>query len=118
MLLVEFVLGVLLTTVINFQPDKHTALQTTVLALHIIIGLALVFGSIAHVITSRSSHLLGAKPLKGVIFIIAAFITGGIASDNGNSWAVLIMALCFGAAITNYGQSYIRVKATSTKQAQ
>jgi uncharacterized membrane protein YgdD (TMEM256/DUF423 family) len=110
MLLAEFILGVLLTTVINFQPHKHSALQTTVLIFHIIIGIVLIAGSIAHAITSRSSRLLGLKPIKGVLFIIAAFIAGGVSTDNGNSWAVLIMALCFGAAITNYGLSYIRVK--------
>jgi len=114
MLLAEFILGVLLTTVINFQPHKHSALQTTVLVFHIIIGIALVAGSIAHAITSRKSHLLGLKPFKGIVFIITAFIAGGISTDNGNSWAVLIMALGFGAAITNYGLSYIKVKATST----
>jgi len=72
MLLAEFILGVLLTTVINFQPHKHSALQTTVLVFHIIIGIALVAGSIAHAITSRKSHLLGLKPFKGIVFIITA----------------------------------------------
>lgn len=113
LLLVEFILGVLLTTVINFQPHKYSALQTIVLALHIIIGIALIAGSIAHVITTRSSNLLGLKPIKGVIFTLTAFIAGGISTDSGNSWAVLIMALGFGAAITNYGLSYIKIKAVS-----
>lgn len=111
MLLVEFILGVLLTTVINYQPHKHSVLQTTVLVAHIVVGLALIVASIAHAITSRSSHLLGLKPLKGVVFIVAAFIAGGLSADSGNSWAILIMALCFGAAITNYGLSYSQVKA-------
>jgi len=110
MLLAEFVLGVLLTTVIDFQPHKQSVLQTTVLVSHIIIGIALIAGSTAHAITSRKSHLLGLKPFKGIVFILTAFIAGGISVDNGNSWAVLIMALGFGAAITNYGLSYIKVK--------
>jgi cytochrome c biogenesis protein CcdA len=116
LLLVEFILGVLLTTVIDFQPHKHSALQTIVLISHIIIGIALIAGSIAHAITSRKSHLLGLKPLKGIIFILTAFIAGGISVDNGNSWAVLVMALGFGAAITNYGLSYIKVKDASTSK--
>jgi cytochrome b561 len=114
LLFVEFILGVLLTTVINFQPHKHSALQTTVLVFHIIIGIALIAGSIAHAITSRKSQLLGLKPYKGIVFIITAFIAGGLSVDNGNSLAVLIMALGFGAAITNYGLSYIKVKDAST----
>jgi hypothetical protein len=116
LLLVEFILGVLLTTVINFQPHKHSNLQTTVLVFHIAIGIALIGGSIAHAITSRKSRLLGLKPIKGIIFILTAFIAGGISTDNGNSWAVLIMALGFGAAITNYGLSYIKIKAISSSK--
>ena len=116
MLLVEFILGVLLTTAINYQPHKHSVLQTTILLVHIVIGVALLVGSISHVFTSRSSELLGMKPIKGVIFIVGAFIAGGISADSGNSWAVLVMALCFGAAITNYGLSYITVKTVSSKK--
>ena len=116
MLLVEFILGVLLTTVMNYEPNKHSVLQTTVLVIHILIGIALLVGSIAHVFTSRSSKLLGMNPVKGVIFIMAAFIAGGISADSGNSWAVLVMALCFGAAITNYGLSYIKLKTVSIKK--
>lgn len=114
MLLAEFILGVLLSTVINFEPHKHSAVQDAVLALHVIIGIGLVIGSVAHAITSRKSHFLGLKPVKGIVFIAAAFIAGGISTDNGNSWAALIMALSFGAAITNYGLSYIKVRTTAS----
>ena len=110
MLLVEFILGVLLSTVINYHPHNHSITQTTILILHIVIAIALIIGSIAHAITSHSSHLLGAKPYKGIVFILTAVIAGSISADNGNSLAVLIMALGFGAAITNYGLSYIKIK--------
>ena len=56
MLLAEFVLGTLLTTVINFTPGKHSIMQITVLIAHIVIGVALIAGSLAHIFTSRSSH--------------------------------------------------------------
>jgi hypothetical protein len=114
LLLVEFILGVLLTTVIDFEPHKHSALQTIVLVSHIIIGIALIAGSIAHAVTARKSHLFGLRPYKGIIFIVTAFVAGGILVDNANSWAVLIMALGFGAAITNYGLSYIKLKSVGT----
>lgn len=116
LLLAEFILGVLLSTVINYQPHAHSVIQTSVLILHILIGIALIAGSISHAITSHKSNLLGLKPIKGIIFIITAFIAGGISADSGNSWAVLIMALGFGAAITNYGLSYIKVKTTSASK--
>ena len=113
MLLAEFVLGTLLTTVINFTPGKHSAMQDTVLIAHIVLGVALIVGSLAHIFTSRSSHLLGIKPVLGFLLIIGAFASGSEATKNGNSLAVLIMALCFGAAIVTYGLSYVCVRAAA-----
>lgn len=115
MLLAEFVLGTLLTTVIGFTPDKHSAMQNTVLIAHIILGVVLIVGSLAHIFTSRSSHLLGIKPFLGFLFIIGAFASGSEAAKNGNNVAVLIMALCFGAAIVTYGLSYISVRVANAK---
>lgn len=110
MLLAEFVLGTLLTTVISYTPGKHSVIQTIMLVAHIIIGVTLLAGSLAHIFTSRSSHLLGIKPVLGFLFIIGAFASGSVAARNGNNLAVLVMALCFGAAIVNYGLSYLAVE--------
>jgi hypothetical protein len=110
MLLVEFVLGTLLTTVISYDPSKHNPLQTIVLAAHILIGIGLLIGSFAHILTSRSAHLLGAKPIIGFLLIVGAFVSGGIAARSGNNFAVLSMALCFGAAIVTYGLSFLKIK--------
>ncbi len=111
MLLVEFVLGTLLTTVINYTPDKHSTLQVIVLVVHIVVGIGLLIGSFAHIITSRSAHLLGPKPIVGFSCIVGAFAAGSIAASNGNSLAVLLMALFFAAALVTYGFSLLVVTA-------
>jgi len=67
MLLAEFVLGtLLLTTVIGYTPGKHSVMQATVLIAHIVIGVALIVGLLAHIFSSRSSHLLGIKQILGL----------------------------------------------------
>jgi hypothetical protein len=110
MLMTEFALGTILTTVIAYDPTKPNALQTGFLIVHIIIGVALLIGSFAHILTSRNAHLLGPKPIIGFLCIVGAFASGSAATRDGSSIAVLIMALFFGAAIVIYGLSYLAVK--------
>jgi hypothetical protein len=105
-LMLEFVLGVLLTTVVNYDPTKPTGLQTNLLVAHMLVGALLFIGSLIHVFMSRDAHVLGIKPLLGFISILVAFTAGGVAAGTGSDIAVLLMALFFGAAITVYGISY------------
>jgi len=114
MLLTEFVLGTLLTTVIAYDPTKPSVVQTGFLVAHILIGTALLFGSFAHILTSRSAHLLGLKPIIGLLCIVGAFASGSAAAQNGSDIAVLAMTLLFGAAIVTYGLSYLAVKTANT----
>lgn len=114
MLIAEFVLGTLLTTVIGYNPHKHSAVQTTILVAHIALGVGLMFGSFAHILTSRSSHLLGVKPVIGFLSIAGAFSSGVVAAKNGNNSAVLLMALFFGVGIVTYGLSFVAVKVAKT----
>jgi hypothetical protein len=114
MLLAEFVLGTLLTTVIAYDPTSPNAVQTGFLVAHILIGVGLLFGSFAHILTSRSAHLLGPKPIIGFLCIIGAFAFGSAAARDGSDIAVLAMTLLFGAAIVTYGLSYVAVKTANT----
>lgn len=104
-LIIEFIVGVLLTTVIAYDPSTQNWFQTTILVIHMIIGAVLFFGSFIHLLNSRKTHA-GPTPLIGFISIIGAFITGGIAAGNGSDVAVLLMALFFAAAIVAYGINY------------
>jgi len=105
--MLEFVLGVVLTTVIAYDPTNPTTLQTSLLVAHMLVGAALFFGSLVHVFTSRDAHILGPRPLIGFVCILGAFIAGGIAAGTGSDVAVLLMALFFGGAISLYGTSYV-----------
>lgn len=109
-LFLEFILGVLLTTVISYDPNKHSATQTTVLVAHVVVAVGLLVGSIAHIFVARNLHVLGPKPTIGFLCIVGAFISGGAAVPHGNSLAVMCMAFFFGAAIINYGLSYIALR--------
>ena len=110
MLLAEFVLGTILTTVIAYDPTNPSVVQTGFLIVHILIGVGLLFGSFAHILTSRSSHLLGPKPIIGFACIVGAFASGSAAAQDGSNIAVLVMTLLFGVAIVTYGLSYLAVK--------
>lgn len=105
-LMLEFVLGVLLTTVVAYDPTNPTTLQTSLLVTHMLVGAGLFVGSLIHVFASHDAHILGFKPLIGFACVLGAFITGGIAAGTGSDVAVLLMALFFGAAVAQYGISY------------
>ncbi len=107
-LMLEFVLGVLLTTVIAYNPATPTALQTTLLVLHMLVGTVLFFGAFIHFLNSRGTQG-GPTPLVGFLSIIGAFATGGIAAGNGSDVAVLAMALFFGTALIAYGLNYAKI---------
>ena len=109
MLLAEFVLGTMLTTVISYDPDKPGTMQTLFLIVHILVG-ALLFGSFAHILTSRKSHLLGSKPIIAFLLIVIAIAAGAEATRSGSNLAVLVMSLAFGAALVTYGLSYLEVQ--------
>ena len=114
LLLVEFVLGATLTTVIGFDPNKHSGVQTGFLIGHIVIGFGLLVGAFVHILTARSARLLGPKPVVGFVCIVGAFVSGVMAARGGSDTAVFVMALFFGAAIVTYGLSYLAVKATAS----
>jgi len=116
MLLAEFVLGAVLMTVIGYSPNKHSGAQDVFLIAHVIVALALLVGSFAHILTSRHSRLLGPKPIMGFLCIVGALVSGSLAT-NGSNIATLLMALFFGAALVTYGLSYITVKTTGSRAA-
>lgn len=109
MLIAEFVLGVLLTTL--FDHENPGLLRTSILVAHIAVGVGLLVGSLGHIFTSRSSHLLGIKPVLGFLCIVGAFLSGVATTVEHSELAVLAMSLFFGAAIVVYGLSFAAVKA-------
>ena len=104
-LVVEFILGVTLTTLINYDPNKHSAVQTTFLVLHIIVAIGILIGAITRFVFSIRSHTLQGASTVGLISVLVAFAGGGVAAGNGNNLAVFLMALGFVIAFISYGYS-------------
>ena len=105
LLSLQFILGVLLTTIIDYIPHKQTAVQVTFLVLHIIVAAALFALSLVRVITGYKWRIAPTHALIGFIAIITALVSGGIAAANGNSVAVFLMAIGILVAFSSTGQS-------------
>lgn len=105
LLSLQFILGVLLTTIIDYNPNKTTAVQTTFLILHIIVAAALFALSLVRVITGYKWRIAPTQALIGFSAIITALVSGGIAAANGNSVAVFMMAIGILVAFSSTGQS-------------
>lgn len=105
LLSVQFILGIILTTLINYDPHKSSAAQTTFLVLHIIVAAGLFAGSVFRLITSIRWDYLQIHSFVGLLAIVGALISGGIAAANGSGVAVFLMALGIMVAFGAYGNS-------------
>lgn len=105
LLSLQFIIGVLLTTIIDYNPNKTTAVQTTFLILHIIVAAALFAISLVRVITGYKWRIAPTQALIGFVAIISALVSGGVAAANGNSVAVFMMAIGILIAFSSTGQS-------------
>ncbi len=104
-LMLNAVLGIALSTLINFDPSKHSATQDLLLGLHILIAVGIIIGGIVQLVTSIRTHILRLPITVGFLSSLVAFATGGISADSGNSVAVFVMAVCFIIALAAYGYS-------------
>lgn len=102
-LVVQFILGFLLTTVVNYNPSRTTAMQETVLVLHIIVAIALAPGAVTLVAITRRQRQFLWPSLVGAASVAAAYIAGLVAAHDTNDVAVLIMGLGALAAVLSYG---------------
>lgn len=116
MLSLQFILGVTLTTLINYDPNKHSGIQTAFLVLHIAVALGLLAVSIARVITSIKWHYLVISSVIGFLSIVDAMISGSIAASNGSDIAVFLMSMGFLAAFAAYGYSMGQISRLSRRK--
>jgi hypothetical protein len=107
---VAFILGITLTTLISYDPAKHTGLQTGFLVAHILVAVGVVIGGIARLVLALKWHSLQLFSLLGLVSSLAAFVSGGIAAGNGNNVAVFVMALCFLISFVLYGYSLLTIR--------
>ncbi|MDB5161227.1 MAG: hypothetical protein JWO96_607 [Candidatus Saccharibacteria bacterium] len=104
-LAVQFVLGVALTTLISYSPDKHSGVQTTFLVLHIIVAIGILIGVTIRLVLAVRWHSLQIPSAIGLLASLGAFVCGVIATKSGNDVAVFLMAIGFIIAFAAYGYS-------------
>lgn len=105
LLSVQFILGVTLTTLVNYDPSKRNVPQTLFLSLHIAVAIALLIVAAIRFITSVRWHYLIVSSAVGILSIILSMIAGMIAASSGSGVAVFFMAMGFLAAFAAYGYS-------------
>lgn len=109
-LAVQFVLGVTLTTVIDYNQDKPTVLQNIFLGAHFFLACYLLFISSRALMAAYRAKRSIPTAWVGLGGIIAAFASGGMAAQTGNDWAVLVMAISFIVSLLAYGAQYVQLK--------
>lgn len=104
-LILDAILGIALSTLINFDPSKHSAVQDIFLGLHMVIAVGIIIGGIVQLVVSIRTHMLRLSITIGFLSSLVAFVAGGISADKGNNVAVFVMAVCFIIALAAYGYS-------------
>lgn len=105
LLTLQFLLGVILSTLIDYDPKHRTAVQIVFLVLHIVVAVFLSAASVYRLVTAFSWGFLRLHSGIGFISVLTALISGGISAANANKVAVFMMALGFLAAFGAYGYS-------------
>lgn len=111
-LTVQFILGVLLTTVIDYNADKATTVQNIVLGTHIFLGVYILVIASIRLTKAYQWKTLIKESWWGLGSVIVAFSAGSVASQNGNTWATLVMALGFVVALLSYGKALVSLNST------
>jgi uncharacterized protein YacL len=114
-LAIEFILGITLTTLINYQPNKHSTVQNVFLVLHIIVALGILIGSIVRVILAYKWRWLRVPSAVGILSVLGALFAGSAAANSGNNVGVFLMALFFLFAFAVYGYSIGEVRTMTAK---
>jgi len=105
MLSLQFILGVVLTTLIDYNPDKPSAVQVVFLVLHIIVAVGLLVSAVVRLVSSIKWGYQQTISAVGFLAIIDAMVAGIVAAANGDDVAVFMMALGFIVAFSAYGNS-------------
>jgi hypothetical protein len=106
----QFLLGVALTTVIEYEPQSTSMTQKAVLGAHIFLGVYILVIASLRVARAQRLKRLVPESWLGLVAIIVAFGTGSIAMRSGNAWATLAMAVGFVVAFAAYFVSLSKTK--------
>jgi hypothetical protein len=104
-LVLEFILGITLTWLVDFVPGKHGSMQASFLIAHIVIAVGLLIGGLARFVTSLRWHRLQLYSGVGLLCVIGAFASGSSAARDDSGTAVFLMNVFFLAALAAYTYS-------------
>ena len=104
----QFLLGLALATVADYDPDTHTgnhAAHQTLLVLHIVVAVGILIGSIVLVaaVKKQAPRLLGMTSV-GLAAILVSIGTGMARLSVDNEWLTFLMGAGFVVAIGVYGR--------------
>lgn len=106
---VEFTLGIILTTLIDYDESTPNTLQTIFLTAHIIVAIGITFGATAQFISAlQTKYLINASAL-GLLSVLGCLVAGSIAAQNGSEIAIFGMAFGFLLAFMSYGFIALRL---------
>lgn len=104
-LVIEFLLGVALTSVVGYDHNHPTALQITVLVTHIIVGTGIVVAASLWLYLARHQPKLRTVAIGGLISVLIAFFSGSYATRTHSTVASVLEAVFFIVAFILYGYS-------------
>jgi cytochrome b561 len=110
MLIIEFILGVLLTTVVPYHANNVSTAHKILLDVHIGLGVLLLGAAIVRLVLACKQRKLITLSAVGLVALVGAFGSGEASIHGGGNTAVLLMALFFIAALIVYGTSLLRLK--------
>lgn len=111
-LTIEFLLGVMLTTVVSYEPGSKSIAQSVILVLHVVLAAGILIGSIYRLIISIKHQSQLGSSLLGFLGILGAIASGLDASRTGSSTATFAMSVFFIIAFVAYGLGLVGVHAS------
>ncbi len=102
---VEFLLGVLLTSVVGYNHGHPTPLQVMVLMLHIIVGTGIIVAGSLWLFKVRRLPRLRLFAIGGLISVLIAFFSGSYATRVHSAPASVLEATFFIISFIVYGYS-------------
>lgn len=102
---VEFLLGVLLTSVVGYNYQHPSALQVAILVSHIIVGSGIILAGIVWIYIVRQLPRLRALAMAGLASVLIAFVSGSYATRYHSNIISYMQTTFFIVSFVIYGYS-------------
>lgn len=102
---IEFLLGVLLTSVVGYDYQHPSSLQTGILVTHIVVGTGIILAGLIWIYIVRKAPKLRTLAIGGLSSVLIAFISGSYATRVHSGAASIIQVVFFIVSFIIYGYS-------------